>query len=135
MEWKNTLADKYPKLYRNYGADPVKSCMAWGFSVGDGWRGILEELSAKITALDPKGFVIADQVKEKFGGLRFYYHVNADDANQAQVLFEKVEKLVGEASGKSYKTCEECGKPGDSNNDTGWIKVLCDDCQKRRGDR
>lgn len=134
-DWRDKLAKKYPSLYRGYKGDPTKTIMAWGFAVGDGWRGILEELSAKINALDPKDFVIADQVKEKFGGLRFYYHIEADDAYQAKTLFKKVERLVRKASDKSYETCEKCGRPGSTDHPekkpSSWICVLCDDCAKK----
>ena len=46
--------------------------------------------------------VIAIQVKEKFGGLRFYYS-GGDDY---------IRGLVDMAESMSYKTCEVCGSPG-----------------------
>lgn len=64
-------------------------------------------------ALHPK----AAQVKEKFGGLRFYM-TSAND---------EIRELVSEAEALSYKTCEECGEPGEER-DTRWIRTLCDHC-------
>lgn len=63
----------------------------------------------------------AMQVKEKFGGLRFYmnYYV------------EEIEELINEAEEKSYKTCERCGAPGKSR-EGGWIITLCDKCEEER---
>lgn len=55
------------------------------------------------------------QVKEKFGGLRFY----VDGGTQ------EMHHYIEFAEAMSYRTCEECGSPGKSRN-SGWIKVLCD---------
>jgi hypothetical protein len=52
--------------------------MSRGFEHGDGWFRIIEELSAKLDTIARKCeiTIIADQVKEKFGTLRFYYGVS-----------------------------------------------------------
>lgn len=62
--------------------------------------------------------VVAEQVKEKFGTLRFYYR-GGDDY---------IDGLVSMAESMSAVTCEECGSPG-TRNDGGWISTLC---QKHR---
>jgi NADH pyrophosphatase NudC (nudix superfamily) len=64
------------------------------------------------------------QIKEKFGGLRFYY----DGGN------DKVFKLTSKAENKSYKICESCGKPGKPNGE-GWIVTLCKKCRKEYDER
>jgi hypothetical protein len=66
-------------------------------------------------SLHPK----ASQIKEKFGGLRFYMTCGTDE------IFD----LVEEAEELSYKICEECGKPG-KERDGGWIHTHCDDCHE-----
>lgn len=58
--------------------------------------------------------VVAEQVKEKFGGLRFYYR-GGD---------EFIHGLCSMAESMSYVTCEECGNPGKSNSG-GWISTRC----------
>lgn len=63
--------------------------------------------------------VVATQVKEKFGTLRFYY--NGGD--------EFVHGVVRMAEAMTGSTCEECANPGKSAGD-GWIRVLCDKCDK-----
>lgn len=57
----------------------------------------------------------ASQVKEKFGGLRFYM----DHGTQ------KMRALVNQAELDSNTTCEECGAQGVARR-SGWIKTLCD---------
>lgn len=59
--------------------------------------------------------VVAQQVKEKFGGLRFYY-----DGGD-----EYIHGLVAMAESMSYVTCEVCGSPGRVYTD-GWHATLCD---------
>ena len=59
--------------------------------------------------------VVVSQVKEKFGGLRFYVDY-ADDV---------VYGMISMAESMSYRTCEVCGSPGTSNSH-GWITTLCE---------
>lgn len=54
------------------------------------------------------------QVKEKFGGLRFYV---ADATPEQYAAIEFAEQL-------SVRTCEECGQIGRQRS-TGWIQTLC----------
>lgn len=61
---------------------------------------------------------VADQVKEKYGTLRFY----VSNANKTHY------KLISMAEHMSAKTCEVCGKPSTPNKErTGWITTRCDD--------
>ncbi|MDP3792932.1 MAG: hypothetical protein Q8Q89_04375 [bacterium] len=96
--------------------------MAFGFECGDGWFGLIKELCEKLRVLNLKDFRVL-QVKEKFGGLRFY--VNCVELEKAEEAY----RLIDEAESKSLTVCEECGKPGKPNK-IGWIKTLCDNCRK-----
>jgi hypothetical protein len=59
--------------------------------------------------------VIATQVKEKFGTLRFYYY-GGDDY---------IRGLESMAASMSAVTCEECGNPGRLLTQ-GWHRTLCE---------
>jgi hypothetical protein len=63
---------------------------------------------------DPIAQVTLDQVKEKFGTLRFYY-TGGD---------EYISGLVSMAESMSGVTCETCCNPGKSLG-RGWITTLC----------
>ena len=75
------LVNAAPLLYRDYGGDPMRTCMAWGFECGDGWFDVLLDGSVKLEWLI-EGMVaagtptdqlpVAAQVKSKFGSLCFY---------------------------------------------------------------
>lgn len=60
--------------------------------------------------------VEAVQVKEKFGGLRFYVD-GGDDYTRG---------LIAMAEDMSFRICEVCGKPGQLRQG-GWILTLCDE--------
>lgn len=83
QDWRDALAARYPSLYREYKGDPRRTCMAWGIAVGDGWRELVENLSADIVAIDTKNKVVVDQVKQKLGGLRFYVHIEMSEKRYA----------------------------------------------------
>ena len=90
--------------------------------VGPGWAGIIERLVADLSALGWDGEV--GQVKEKFGGLRFYINAQTD---------EMWERTI-QACEESVQTCEECGAPGTLRKDRRWWKTLCTRCADERSD-
>jgi hypothetical protein len=57
------------------------------------------------------------QVKEKFGGLRFYVNCRKEEA---------IRQRIGAAAQESFRTCEVCGQQGELREDR-WIKTLCDE--------
>jgi hypothetical protein len=81
--------------------------------------------AAKFTDVTPKvKQVVAEQVKEKFGGLRFYYR-GGD---------EFISGLVRMAESMSYVTCEVCSNPAKSSTG-GWIVTMCQPCIDSREER
>jgi hypothetical protein len=67
--------------------------------------------------------VVAEQVKEKFGTLRFYYR-GGDDY---------ISGLVSMAESMTSVTCEECGNTGTASG-SGWIRTLCETHRKSKND-
>jgi hypothetical protein len=99
--------------------------------VGPGWVPILERLAVDLKALGWNGGV--DQIKEKFGGLRFYLTANAIPEPHREAASARISQAMQE----SYKTCEQCGtteqvttgpSPGRS-----WIDTLCTGCTPYQG--
>lgn len=110
--------NKAPLIKRlSYGTSPQQ--IAWATEQADAeiQRGRFRQVP------DAPYWVTASQVKEKFGGLRFYYD-GGDDI---------VSGMVRMAESMSYRTCEECGAPGMSNS-YGWISTLCDTHRLARGE-
>lgn len=73
---------------------------------GTGWHRLLAELNARLRVLDPAYEV--HQVKEKFGGLRFYASTALSGAERAAF-----DQLIGQAESASWSICEDCGEPGE----------------------
>jgi hypothetical protein len=65
--------------------------------------------------------VTLDQIKEKFGTLRFYY-TGGDDY---------ISGMVSLAESMSGVTCEECGNPGERRGG-GWVRTICGPCEVKR---
>ena len=65
--------------------------------------------------------VTLDQVKEKFGTLRFYYS-GGDDYISGMVSL--AESLTG-------VTCESCGNVGERRGG-GWVHTYCEPCEEKR---
>lgn len=126
-EFEKRMKERFPKMFsKPYG----------GFAVGKGWWPILESLCANIQShidhiedrrkwietnrpgeeLPEKVIqVTVAQIKEKFGGLRFYY-----DGGD-----EVISGMVRMAESWADKSCEVCGAPG-TRRSGGWIRTLCD---------
>lgn len=136
-ELDKRLCEEFPEIFKNRHAPMSKTCMCWGFDVGDGWYDIIHEACEKLEQLRFKtGMVVyAEQVKEKFGTLRFY--INEDGRrlkltkSQRNEVWENAVDIVSEAEVKSSKICEECGNTGNINK-RGWKVTLCDECRKAR---
>lgn len=128
------LEEKMPDMFnRPYG----------GIAVGEGWWPIVRLLCNQIHAhtewrnnarkarLEDNPYnlqipeyvepVVVSQIKEKFGGLRFYYD-GGDDY---------IDGLVRMAEVWASRSCEECGSPGRSRSG-GWIRTLCDHHEDER---
>lgn len=141
-ELDKQLCEKYPKIFANRHKHMTETAMCWGFECGDGWYNIIDQLCANIqshidwnnsqrerllkdnphnlTIPNEVPQVVAEQVKEKFGTLRFYYQ-GGDD---------KIDGMVRMAESMSSVTCEECGKPGTTGG-KGWIHTACEEHRRK----
>jgi hypothetical protein len=135
QELDEQLCTRYPKIFVDRHADMRTTAMCWGFECGDGWYNILDQLCGNIQShidwsiknnawdveKDSKNIrsivpqVVAVQVKEKFGGLRFYYDGGDDYIRGLSVMAESM----------SMVTCETCGAPGKTRG-RGWMYTACD---------
>jgi hypothetical protein len=110
-EFVGRLHTKFPAMFSGrYG----------GIACGSGWWPMIEKLCGVIQShIDhSKGKcpqVVVDQVKEKFGGLRFYINEGSDE------IFKK----INSSENKSYEICETCGEKGNMRTDIGWYRTLC----------
>jgi hypothetical protein len=78
-ELTQKLFKKYPKIFPKKNRTHKGSLMSYGFECGDGWYWLIDSLCDIIQRYydansKRQGFKqpVAEQVKEKFGALRFY---------------------------------------------------------------
>lgn len=86
--------------------------------VGDGWAPLLDRLMEDLAKVGPMGPIA--QIKEKFGGLRFYTVSSSAEHND----------LIWAAEAASYTICERCGSPGSLDQTRQWVKTLCEPCKE-----
>ena len=131
-EKDSELCKRYPQIFKDRSSNPRTTLMCFGFECGDGWFDLIDTLCRQISGhvnhlrrqnedMTEERFyerygVVAVQVKEKWGGLRFY----VDGAD------EHVQGMIAMAEGMSYRICEVCGRPGVTRAG-GWVRTLCDD--------
>jgi predicted alternative tryptophan synthase beta-subunit len=106
------LIQEFPAVFQNMDTEVF-------YSIPSGWYNILynlcEELTpilneerSKITEDPEQPLFYVHQIKEKFGGLRFYFMMNTENTE----LHENIQKIIDIAEDKSYDTCQITGKPG-----------------------
>jgi hypothetical protein len=121
-ELEQRLVERWPKWF-NTGGDFRYTLMPRGFTHDDGWFDILwrlcEDLEPLVAQFEKETGLQFEvlQVKEKFGGLRFYVNCRRNEA---------IRKRIETAIEASFHTCEICGQPGTLREDR-LIKTLCDE--------
>lgn len=111
----------YPDLFNELHN---KSCISlFGIECEDGWFELLKDCIAELKEIcEKEGINIkANQIKEKYGTLRFY----VSEENDA------IAKAIMKAEKRSAKTCENCGKEGELKNRGYWLYTQCAECEKR----
>lgn len=92
--------------------------------IPDGWIPIIQELESKLIEICPD--YKAEQIKEKFASLRYYYSLPEDADNpEIRMAFDA---HILDAYNKTVKTCQYCGEPGSQVSVRYRVAVLCDNC-------
>jgi hypothetical protein len=130
------LVKKYPKILKDYGGDMRQTCMHWGIECGDGWYKLLDKCMQKLQYFcdicSKEGRevqVVASQIKEKFGTLRFYYNIHGTNDVESRII----DNIVSWTEKISETTCEVTGNEGAYCSKGGWYKTLCYDEARKQG--
>jgi len=152
-EWEDHLREQVP----DNAADPegllrvLRRFRPFQFdavvSTGPGWHELIIKLNDDLAALDP-GYVV-DQVKEKFGGLRYYATLSSGETEERVDLLipggppqcwvrrapghDDFWGLIAKAEDQSFEICEACGAPGaPAMTKSGWHLTSCRACAQAR---
>jgi hypothetical protein len=121
LELDAALVRDFPRLYRDRHGSTYETRMCDGFAVGDGWEPLIRRLSEKLEPIARETGLHALQVKEKFGGLRFYVSTGGG-----------MRSVIEAAEEESYRTCEHCGAVGSTREyGRSWLITLCNICHER----
>lgn len=112
-EEMNEFLESIGGLENGFHSDkpPITDCEF--FSVSSGWYPLIKKLIEDLIKLGWNKQVC--QVKEKFGGLRFYINEGS----------KEIHDRISEAEKLSYKTCEMCGEEGELRTKIRWFTTLC----------
>lgn len=117
--WQQELNDKRRKTQGWYG------CIA-----PDGWKDLVLEADQMLAFIDPDYEI--QQVKEKFGTLRFYFGSSKEFGTiESNIMYA----IVASAESRSSRTCQSCGAFGTIRDSGGWLSTLCDPCDEERLER
>lgn len=116
----DSTQNRYPNHPLQRVLDRIHPSYYQWVDCGSGWNNLILSLHDRLAEIDPD-FVIL-QVKQKFGGLRFYYEPSQQSSNAALMA-----TLVRDAERISYTICEETGKPGTLMRRQGMYQTLSED--------
>lgn len=139
-ELQEKLFKNYPEIFKGKDLSETESCMLRGVDTGDGWFGLIDTLCEALQAMTNESNypqVVAEQVKNKFGILRFYFRTEPTGESKQYNPTSSIEYLKGMVSfaEKMSKTiCEECGAPGKRHGLAPRAYVRCDACLEKLGD-
>lgn len=74
-----------------------------------------------------------EQVKEKYGALRIYWHIDSDCVDDIDwaVLIDACDVFIDNLENETADLCIGCGAPA-TRHSTGWVMPFCDACATRR---
>lgn len=99
-------------LENGYRTDMPSITDSYFFECGSGWYELIKNLIQDLLTLGWNKEVC--QVKEKFGGLRFYVNEGSSE------IYDRITK----AEQDSYTICEVTGELGELRTDIGWYRTL-----------
>ncbi len=126
MKELEELFEKYPKIFELM----KDSYYSISSGVPNAWLQTLDWMCGAIQQhidnrnehnkhLEPINQLICEQIKDKYGGLRFYYY-GGDEVCKG--IVDMAEYIL-------WETCENCGTHDNIITTKGWISRICEGCK------
>ena len=125
-KWRRNMRARDLKLdrARDKGREAVLDFLCRGKHPSDWDQDRADDIMATPHAITPRvEWIHVQQIKEKFGGLRFYYQGGDDH----------ISGMVSMAEVWAGRSCEKCGNVGERRSG-GWIRTLCDKHEQEHKD-
>ena len=129
------LVERYPFLVpRNWRTGEIVSDYDYSYTMLDdmpiGWRKafgllIVDDIAAVLKKADYLDKYRVIQIKEKFGGLRWY-----DDGVPREIC-DEMDEIIDKYEHLSLWTCIDCGRFPAQFMSTGWISPYCEQCASK----
>ena len=113
------IFEKYPKIFGDKDKPKTETYMCWGLEVPDAWLPIIDELCDAMTHCTYTSYcseikggakfpqVVAEQVKSKFNGLRFYYRLVYEQENVSDNIqvghMKYIDGMIAYAENRIYR--------------------------------
>ena len=129
QELQDKIFEDFPELFQlrrpRKEGEMLMPTICYGIECGDGWYDLIYTLCNQINHYlkwsDNKCKIRVLQVKEKFGGLRFY----------TNGVPGEVRGMIRMAEAMSYKICEVCGNKGETSSTGGWLETTCEEHRRK----
>lgn len=116
---ENKLFLRFPEIFKERSLSYQETLMCFGIATGDGWFDLIWDLCIDLEAIakeQGRAMPVAVQVKEKFGGLRFYVR------SASKEMFDRIDR----AENASYRCCETCGELAEVHrSSSGYVHTAC----------
>ena len=133
-------ADPIDKLIEDYPSVFKDMTHGSAYDLPSGWYLLVDKLCSDLSVLldeerkntkeDPNHPLFSVlQIKEKFGGLRFYYMMNTENKD----FYKNICNKIDQAEDASYKTCEITGKPGKLSKSGMYYHTFCEEVRINNG--
>jgi len=132
-EYDKFMCTRFPSFFAKRNLSRIETCMCWGFEIGNGWFPLLYEMCLKLECIcNPYKIDLKfEQIKEKFGGGRFYYSLGIP--NDVPELVENIiEEIISKYENKAYNICSETGVYYPDKISLGWVYDICPERLKER---
>jgi len=135
-EFDSYMMKNYSEMFKNRDQQEGQKViypMNFGFEIGPGWRHVLDSLCKKLDVIcNLTGVVcVFDQIKEKYGSSRFYYHIEPPESTEEKIvefsdndICAIIDVLVNHYEEYTDYICEELGTnvhPGDKIQMGTWV--------------
>ena len=129
-QFDDYMMANYPDMFKQRRPEEGSKIilpMHYGFAIGPGWSHVLDSLCSKLQIIqDWTGHVcVFDQIKEKYGEARFYYHIerniepnnsdHSDNSDETKTICDIISSLVNSHEEYCSYICDELGINVDPN--------------------
>ena len=117
----------------------------WFDKIPEGWGNLCYMYLSRLAHLldicekyNVKEHLVIEQVKEKFGSLRFYYTFLPWKENEIEPprwFFESFDDIVNNFEDMTAYVCCDCGAVENLKTYGWWVHVACPECERKRQEK